>query len=270
MLARLLATATLVIVSTAAFSADLAVQRLTWSGVRMELDNTTVLVDAVGRDLWGGAAPGGLIPVTADTDRRYALITHLHNDHFDEATLREVLGERGYVICHSSVATHVASRGLRVIPVEYFQPVSRGGFSFTAVPAADGFGDTQVSWVIAVADKRFFHGGDSLWHGNWESLGRQFGPIDVAFMPINGVRVAGPVEIQTGAVMTPEQAVDAARLLRAHELVPIHYGFSDPPGYVETTGALERLESYAAQRGLRIRILSPGETLEPGDSIGTN
>jgi len=83
---------------------DLTIERLTWSGIKLVSGNTTVLVDAVGTDLWDGDAPEGLVPVTSDTTRTYALITHTHNDHFDVETLKDILGSRGYVVSHSSQA----------------------------------------------------------------------------------------------------------------------------------------------------------------------
>lgn len=247
---------------TSHVSAKVDIERLTWAGIKLVFEDTTVLIDAVGSDIWGGNAPGGLVPVTAETSRRYALITHAHNDHFDPVTLREVLGERGYVIVPESEAAYVASRGLQVIPARMWQPVSRGGFLFTAVPAVDGMGDNQVSWVITVDDKRFFHGGDTLWHGHWSVFGRQFGPFDLVFLPINGARLQQDPMPESAISMTPTQAVDATELLGAGALVPIHFGLNDPPFYSETRAALQRTSQESAARGLQVIELTPGDTLE--------
>ncbi|NNE05749.1 MAG: MBL fold metallo-hydrolase [Xanthomonadales bacterium] len=241
-------------------SADpVRVERLTWAGVKFVTADTTVFVDAVGTDLWDGGAPGGLVPVTADTGRRYALVTHAHNDHLDVETLKTVLGDRGYVICHESMATYLASRGLRVISTPSWVPVSRGGFTFTAVPAVDGFGDDQVSWVIATGKRRFLHAGDTLWHGHWRRIAGQFSPFDAVFLPINGVRVSGEPLQETPAVMTPAQAVDAAIALEAKLMVPIHFGHSSPPDYIEADDPLGTARAAASRRGLAFRHLSPGE-----------
>jgi L-ascorbate metabolism protein UlaG (beta-lactamase superfamily) len=242
-------------------SDNLSVQRLTWAGVKLQLNDTTVFVDAVGTDLWQGNAPEGLVEVRADTRRRYALVTHLHNDHFDVPSLKRVLGDRGYVICHASMASHIASRGLRVIAADFYEPVARGGFLFTAVPAADGFGEQQVSWVISGGGKRLIHAGDTLWHGQWSIYGQQYGPFDLAFLPINGALVDGDPKSEIPAVMTPQQAVDAAILLRAKTLVPIHYGLNDPPAYTEAENALDNTLSHAARRGLKAVHLKPGSSL---------
>ena len=251
----------LLIAANATAADDLSAERLTWAGIKLVSGDTTVFVDAVGTDLWDGDAPEGLVPVTADTRRRYALITHPHNDHFDVDTLKEVLGERGYVICHESVAVYVASRGLRVIPVKDYEPVSRGGFIFTAVPAIDGFGGEQVSWVITVNDKRLLHAGDTMWHGKWSLIGQQFGPFDAVFMPINGAKIAQDPMPASPLVQTPIQAIDAALQLRAKVLIPIHYGLDDPPNYVEVEDPLGTLLKEAELRGQTVQHLKPGEEL---------
>jgi len=239
-----------------------AIERLTWAGIKWVSGDTTVFVDAVGTDLWDGEAPEGLVPVTAETRRRYALVTHAHNDHFDVETLKEVLGDRGYVICHESEAAYMASRGLKVIPAKTWEPVLRGGFVFTAVPAEDGLGSNQVGWVIANDEHRVFHGGDTLWHGQWRTIGLQYGPFDVAFMPINGARIQQEEAFETPAVLTPAQAVDAAILLRANVLVPIHYGLDAPPNYVEVPDPLGTLSKAAERRNQQVRHLMPGQRID--------
>jgi L-ascorbate metabolism protein UlaG (beta-lactamase superfamily) len=236
---------------------SIEVERLTWAGIKLVQGDTTVLVDAVGIDLWDGNAPEGLVAVTADTRRRYALVSHTHNDHFDVDTLKQVLGEKGYVICAESVAAHIASRGLKVISAPLYHPIARGGFVFTAIPAQDGLGSDQVSWVISTKEQRFLHAGDTLWHGQWKLIGDQFGPFDATFLPINGARLESDIP----AVMTPIQAVNAAVLLRSKLLVPIHYGLNDPPYYVEVTDPIATLKKEAKKRNVVVRHLKPGEKL---------
>ena len=241
--------------------ATLQVERLNWAGVKLTGNDTTVFIDAIAAEGLQGEAQESGVAVDADTRRRYALVTHPHNDHFDVELLQRVLGDRGYVVAHESMATYIASRGFRVIPVSTWQPVERGGFSFLPVPAADGFGDEQVSWIVSFGERRFIHAGDTLWHGQLGLIGRQYGPFDAAFLPINGVRVQTEPPTQTPATMTPSQAVDAALLLRAERLVPIHYGGSAPPFYVETDAPLSSLEVAAADRGIRIAAIGQGEAL---------
>jgi L-ascorbate metabolism protein UlaG (beta-lactamase superfamily) len=262
---RSIAAVALLMIATSASAEDdaLRIERLTWAGIKLVAGDTTVLIDAIGTDIWNGNAPGGLVPVTADTNRRYALVTHAHNDHLDVDTLRDVLGERGYVIVHESIATNIASRGLRVIPARLYEPVQRGGFTFTAVPAEDGFGAEQVSWIVRHGDRQYLHAGDTLWHGQWGSIGNAYGPFDAVFLPINAARLQMTPMPDTPGTMGPKQAVDAALLLRAERLVPIHYGNDDPPYYVETDDPLDKLIIAAERRELPVVNLLPGEFMRP-------
>jgi L-ascorbate metabolism protein UlaG (beta-lactamase superfamily) len=265
-LRSLLVTSLFLLSPLSALAEPLQAERLTWAGVKLVANDTTVFVDPVGTDLWDGEAPEGLVPVTADTRRRYALITHAHNDHFDVETLKAVLGERGYVISPEAEATYIASRGLKVVPAKLFVPIERGGFLFTAVPAEDGLGAEQVSWVITAPDgQRILHAGDTLWHGQWRIIGRQYGPFDVAFLPINGARLGGEPPQETPFTMTPEQAVDAALILQAKKIVPIHYGLNDPPHYVEVDDPLAKLMAVAQRRGVSAQHLAPGESITLGN-----
>jgi L-ascorbate metabolism protein UlaG (beta-lactamase superfamily) len=61
--------------------------------------------------------------------------------------------------------------------------------------------------------------------------------------------------------MTPAQAVDAAILLRARRLVPIHYGLNDPPHYVEVDKPIDALRKITKRRRVPMSHLLPGESL---------
>lgn len=246
----------------AASAEPMTVERLTWAGVKLVSGDTTVLIDAMATDIWEGEAPEGFVAASSDTRRTYALVTHMHNDHLDVEGLKKVLGEKGYVISLSSDATYLASRGLRVMPAELHVPLFRGGFSFTAVPAEDGMGDQQVSWVVSNGEQTIMHAGDTLWHGQWEMIGRQYGPFDIAFLPINGAKVMRDPMPETPAVQTPLQALDAALLLRAETIVPIHFGLHAPPYYVEIEAPLETLLRLAAERQQSVHHMRPGDVYE--------
>jgi L-ascorbate metabolism protein UlaG (beta-lactamase superfamily) len=241
---------------------SLRAQRLGWAGVRLELGKVTLLIDPLANeDLWGGTFVGRLIPIEISTPTVHAVVTHLHGDHFDPLALEVVMGKAGEVICAEAVATTVASRGFRVRPLRPFEPHKIGAFCVTPVPASDGFGIHQVSWVVAGAGRRLFHGGDTLWHGSWWEIGTQLGPFDVAFLPINGFRYSGRnPDVDVPSSMTPEQAAEAAAVLGAHTVVPIHYGLSTS-FYREEADAEERLRAAAGRRGLAVEVLAPGEWL---------
>lgn len=244
--------------------ATLRVQRLAWAGIRLQLPDATLFIDPlVNQDAWGTALPDALISVDDTVGDTTVLITHSHPDHFDVGAARSAL-RRGGVLAHpAGIPALPLPDGVRARPSPLWEPQLLGDFTATPVPAADGYGDTQVSWIVSAGGRRIFHGGDTLWHGSWWRIGRQFGPFDAAFLPVNGARFGWrkPVSDQPG-VLTPEQAVAAADILGARILVPIHYGVTGMKEYVEVSDPIGELHRAARKRSIRVQELAPGEWME--------
>ena len=238
------------------------IQRLSWAGIKLEVGQTTLFIDAV------RASPED-VPLHVDTPYRHALLTHHHGDHADPIALQSVLMDGSWLVTHHDVISFLHAPATRLRAVGHYQPVlldpATADFTVWAVPAVDGLGDPQVSWVVEGGGIRIFHGGDTLWHGHWWNLARTYGPFDVAFLPINGARFQAGRYNDSGIpiVMTPEQAAAAAALLGARITVPIHYGLHDPPRYVEVPDAAAVFADRMRERGLAVTLLKPGETLVP-------
>jgi len=234
---------------------SLRARRLDWAGVELVAGDATLMIDATPPQ-----DPATGIALAPQTPRRYALVTHLHGDHFAPDALKAALGERGSLVCHAEVAADAASRGLRVRSAPLYQPLPLGDFTVAAVPASDGVGDDQVSWIVAGGGRRVIHCGDTQWHGGFWTLGRMYGPFDLAFLPINGAdfRFQRP-RSGVPATLTPEQAVAAAVLLGARLVVPIHYGAEpDPESYVEVEDPVGRCVDEARRRGVAVEVVAPG------------
>lgn len=245
----------------------LRVQRLSWAGVKMVAGDLTVFIDPwVNTEIWDGAWKGGVVPAQAETKRAAVLLTHLHNDHFDTKALTSIFEKSpGQVVCHAKAAATVASRGFRVRALETHELSLLGDFAVTPVPAADGLDDFQVSWVVSARGRRVIHCGDTLWHGGWWKLGRQYGPFDAAFLPINGFVLKSPAVSPESGVpsdLTPEQAAAAAHVLGAKLAVPIHYGFNDPATYVEYPEAEKAFLEAARRRGQAVELVRPGDWMK--------
>ena len=224
----------------------------------IEHGDAVVYVDAI------RAGNGETVDVRSDRRVKYALISHTHGDHYDPSFLLETLGDRGVLFHHED--SIVDQRSLRLNPVTMWQPafMPRSGADIVAfpVPASDGYGDSQVSWVIQCNGKRIIHCGDTLWHGQFWDIGQAYGPFDWAFLPINGAQQdLGRFEnVGAPGVLTPELAVSAARALQAATIVPIHYGDPTPPVYLEEADAEARLRRAAEAVGITVRIMAVGET----------
>ena len=260
------------------------VRRLGWSGLEIERSGDTLLIDYVldtsELPLRDDRQP---FPRAAEPARAVAaLLTHLHADHADPVAVADAVRDRAPVFrpvpargsepdlkltAYAEKAFGTVSLDLRV--VDAWTSHTAGPFRMHAVPAVDGFGDPQVSWIVEVDGKRIIHAGDTLLHGYWWKIARESGPFDHAFLPINGALVDLPFlqpPREQEAVMTPEEAVRAARMLGARAITPIHYGaLHRPPQYAETANPIDRLRATADRIGIPVEVREPGEWLNLGE-----
>jgi L-ascorbate metabolism protein UlaG (beta-lactamase superfamily) len=256
------------------------IRRLGWAGLELEASGAVAVIDLfqdvgmmqrfVGdplEPLPGPSAPGTVA---------LALVTHLHEDHTDPGALERSLAPEGVILRPApatgdgleTIATAAAETGLaqRRLPsriVDAWQTLEVGPFSVTAVPAVDGFGDPQLSWVVAADGQRVIHCGDTLFHGWWWLAKMRLGPFDAAFLPVNGPIVDLPhrqPHSTLPAAMDPVQAAEAAALLEADLAVPIHYDtLHRPPTYAQVERPAEAFARAAAARGVPTQVLAPGE-----------
>lgn len=255
------------------------IRRLGWAGIEVVSANGSSLVVDYIHDfaLLTATQPHGAYAAHGQPAIA-ALVTHLHEDHTDIGAIVSAVGPTGLLLRPPALAAtaeeatftepreaDIAHSTLRVRAVADWERVEVGPFTVTAVPAVDGLGDPQVNWVIEADSHRIFHGGDTLFHGYWWLIAQRAGPIDVAVLPINGPVVRAP-HLQppsaVPAVMTPEQAVQAAVILHATTVVPIHFGVHQPPVYVEQDDALHRLAAAADGSGLTVVALVPGASAD--------
>lgn len=265
------------------------VRWLGWAGVEIEVDGVTVVIDPL-------SDPGAVFAALGETDGDRslpsvsaprpdsavaALVTHLHRDHADAEALAGALSEGAILheppapsgedvenLALAQAGWELDRAGLRRKEVAVWERVAAGPFALTALPAVDGLGDPQVSWLVEVGDRRALHLGDTIFHGSWWRMARRHGPFDVVFAPINGAVVDFPhmqPPSPLAAAMEPEQAALAGELLGAATVVPIHYdGLAADPWYRPIGDALERFLAASSGRPFEALVLEPGESLEPG------
>jgi L-ascorbate metabolism protein UlaG (beta-lactamase superfamily) len=264
------------------------VRRLGWAGVELEADGVTLVIDpledpaatfiAVGEErLREIEMPEVVAPEPGAAVA--GLVTHLHRDHADAAALAGALasdavvheptwpgGEDTENAALAQAAHELDRAGLDRRRAEVWERLDVGPFAVTALPAVDGLGDPQVSWLVEADGVRVLHLGDTIFHGYWWRMARRGGPFDLVLAPINGARVNFP-HLQPfsplAAAMEPEQAAIAGELLRAGTVVPIHYGgYEAEPWYRPADEPLQRFTAASAERPYETRVLDPGESLE--------
>ncbi len=258
-------------------------RRLGWAGVEIECDNETLLIDYI-------QDKSPILPVLRSPDEPFpassrpggasaALLTHLHADHADADAIAAALRD-GAPVFRPTAATGTKDdaeltafgerkfdrHNLATEIVGVWEVRTFGPFRISTAPAVDGFGDLQYSWIVECGEKRVIHAGDTLFHGYWWRIANRFGPFDVAFLPINAPvciwpHLQPPSLIE--AVMSPEEAANAASILKARSVVPIHYGsLNKVPIYVETSHPVERLLKQSDSLKIPVMVQEPGEWFE--------
>lgn len=260
------------------------IRRLGWAGIEIESGEASVVVDHVldwkSIEPFIGPPRTPLLPPDSPGNSLAAFVTHLHTDHTDAAAIAAALREgaslhRPRVMAGEPLETggvaaaelELAETEVDQVLIDEWETVESGPFVATAVPAVDGFGDPQISWVIEADGKRIIHAGDTLFHGSWWLIQMRLGPFDAAFLPVNGAITSFPHRQPASGIeasLNPEQAVAAARILGARRLVPIHYdGIREPPVYEQTGEIVERLQAALDQEtDPELVIMSEGETLD--------
>jgi L-ascorbate metabolism protein UlaG (beta-lactamase superfamily) len=255
---------------------------LGWAGVELEHEGETVVIDPLADPAgtfagFGAPAEDVELPEVAPATPGAAagLVSHLHRDHADASALAAVLSPTAAVHhpepaeeANLALAQAEHELGAAELPrraVKTWETLEAGPFTFTALPAVDGLGDPQVSWLVEAGGTRVLHLGDTVFHGAWWQMARRFGPFDVVFAPVNGAVVDFPHQQPPSplpAAMEPEQAALAGELLGAGTVVPMHYGgYGFEPHYLPIADARERFEREARSRPYRPAPLAPGESL---------
>ena len=246
--------------------------KLSWSGARLEVAGLSVFIDPV-EDFstmrpYMGTPLYPVYPLSEGAQADVVLLTHLHPDHYDKVLIRKLLKQGGILLAPLQATEKLSRDSFAPTGLAPGQRRDIGGVRFTALNAMDGIGDEQVSWLIEALGLKVFHGGDTIWHSWFWKIGKQYGPIDVALLPINGVRVDYPFVgyPPIAASLQPEQAAVAARIMGVKNLVPMHYGqFHHPPVYCEYPGAKEAFEAACRRHHQPFTHLADGVSiyLEP-------
>jgi L-ascorbate metabolism protein UlaG (beta-lactamase superfamily) len=264
------------------------VRRLGWAGVEIEAEGEALVIDPLADAASTFAALGerakemempALVGPESTGNALAGLVSHLHRDHTDAGALAAALAPDALVwepawpggsdaenLALAQADSELTATGLDRRRTQVWERERVGPFTVTALPAVDGLGDPQVSWLVEADGQRVLHLGDTIFHGYWWRMVRRHGPFDLVLAPINGPAVDFP-HLQPpsplAAAMEPEQAALAGELLRARTLVPIHYGgFAIDPWYRPVDDPIERFGAAVAGRSYETSVLEAGQSLE--------
>lgn len=241
----------------------------------MQLDGKKFLIDPV---FSGHASPlrfttrsfkGSDIYTSDDiSEIDFLLLTHDHYDHLDYKTIVQLKDKVREVITGLGVGAHLLRWGYdsdRIREMDWNEELKFGNFTINTTPARHFSGRTfkrntslWLSLVLTTSNKKIFIGGDSGYDSHFKTIGEKFGPFDVAILESGQYN-----QYWKFIHMIPEETVQAARDLKAKNLLPVHWGkFSlslhawDEP--------ITKVLNKARQTGVNVLHPMIGEPVFPG------
>ena len=229
----------------------------------IRLGGVRVLTDPVFRDsvahLRRHSDPATLDPGPVDA----VLVSHLHHDHLDLPSLRRLPRGTPLVVPRGTAKLVARSAPGDVVEMVPGDDIDIGGMRVTAVEADHGPGRTgrrvsgrPLGFVMEKDGRVVYFPGDTDLHEMMADLPAP----DVALLPIWGWgRSLGPGHLD------PERAAQAAALLRAGLVLPIHWGTFAPVGLRSSAPAWlhqpadrfrEAMERHAPDT--KLTVVAPG------------
>ena len=170
---------------------------------------------------------GRHLPVVAPHAARPDLLflTHVHRDHFHGPSLRALAPAS--VVIPRGAGRYLPPLDATVVEMSPGESVQIGGFQVRSLPMRHpGWRQpfTQsypaLGYTVTRGGYTVFHAGDAAASPVFEAIGREE-PPDAAFLPIGAY---SPRFVLRDKHFSPEEAVEAARVMRARLTVPVHFG----------------------------------------------
>ena len=233
--------------------------------VLLELDGVRLLTDPLLRTRIAHLrrqVPLAHASVTAGLDG--VIVSHLHHDHLDLASLRLLGRDTPLLVPAGAGAWLRRRRFTKVSELRVGEVASVGALTITAVEARHdgrrrprGPRAETLGYVVNGTHTVYFAGDTELFDGMSELASR----VDAALLPIGGW---GPT-LGAGH-MDPLDAARATRLIAPRLVVPVHWGTLLPIGFAARLrvrlGDPARLFAEHVARiapGVEVRILTPGQ-----------
>ncbi|MCP4678185.1 MAG: MBL fold metallo-hydrolase [Deltaproteobacteria bacterium] len=173
--------------------------------------------------------------IEGGTPADIVLVTHGHYDHCSPEDIEKILKNDTVIVCpprceapgNTEVMRAWETREVKGVKIE---TVPAYNMDKKFHPKADG----HVGYIATLEGQRVYHAGDTDHIPEMSDI-----ECDIALLPVSGTYV-----------MTAEEAVEAAKVLKPKLAVPMHYG----AGVVGTVEDAERFASLLEGSGIEVEI----------------
>ena len=215
---------------------------ITWIGhstMLVRMDGVTFLTDPIFSERAspvGFAGPKRLVPPGVPLqdlpEIDFVLLSHDHYDHTDLPSVQVLAARGARFIVPLGLGELVRGAGGDAVELDWWQTHEIGDIRIHCVPAqhfcgrglADGNHRLWAGWVVEGPTHRFYHAGDTGYFSGFADIGRRFGPIDLAAIPIGAY---DPRPIMHSVHLNPEEAIQAAVDMGATRVIAMHFGTFD-------------------------------------------
>ncbi len=254
--------------------------RVTWLGhstLMVEIDGLRIMTDPVFSDRaspFKSLGPKRFQPLPIDLADVPALdaviISHDHYDHLDMAAIKALKDRVEKFYVPLGVGAHLRKwnvSGDKIVELDWWGETNvTAEVKLVAAPARHfsgrGMFDKNqtlwASWIIAGSQHRLFFSGDTGMHEGFNEIGRRYGPFDLAMMENGAYNKDWP-----NVHMSPEETVEAAQMIGAKTVLPIHWGTFDLANHPWYEPA-NRVRELSAQNN--VTLAQP----RPGEAVGAN
>lgn len=206
------------------------------------------------------------VPITAIPESAFVVVSHNHYDHLDANTV-ETLPKSVTWFVPLGLKDWFHRRGRQnVIELDWWQSARQGRWQVTCVPVQHWSQRIEhprdstlwCGWVITSGERTYFFAGDTGYFHGFTEIGKRFGPIDVAILPIGAYE---PRWFMRYSHMNPAEAYQAFLDLEARWMLPCHWGtfkLTDEP-IDEPPRELRRVIEAVGGQLDPIRVLAVGE-----------
>ncbi len=248
------------------------------STILLEIEKIRILIDPVWSERcspFSIMGPQRFFPVSIELEKLphidAVLISHDHYDHLDKDAI-EKLAKRGvpfYVPL--GVGAHLDKWGIdksqiiefdwwdsHSLKIDSLEIIATPGRHFSGRGLFSSTNSTLwVTWVIKSSNRSVFFCGDTGPFPGFKEIGEKYGPFDLTFMKIGAYNDEQWPEIH----LTPEQAIEAHKILNGKIFIPIHCGTFNL-AFHSWFEPVERLVNGADKNGVELIMPRPGQIVQ--------